>query len=188
MAQLFDERILREFVAESERIAGFDVPEGRDPLDTSAWTHDWKEHFKLAKILAGAHCYVDVRIVNATLLDTHGELRVRTGRLGLDLHAPEGKKVEGLLRAWNKRAATVFERQNASERRLWTLHDELLCIRGFTTGNSRTARLMLNHLRVRCGFSWLVVHLEDRGGYFRRVDEYRRRVFVPRYVDMPAEH
>jgi hypothetical protein len=176
------------FVVESERIAGFDLPKGGEPGKPETWPKEWREHLNLASILKIAHNYVDVRIVNATLLGGHGEFHVRTGRLGLDLLAPEGSRVEGLLQKWNQRAARVFMQGRSSEKHLWKMHDELLCIRGFTTGNSRTARLMLNHLRVRCGFPWLVVHLEDRGGYFRRVDEYRRHVFVPRYVDRPAEH
>ncbi len=173
---------LLQFVVESERIAGFDLPNGGKPKEPETWPKEWREHFNLASILKTAHNYVDVRIVNATLLDTHGELRVRTGRLGLDLLAPEGSRVEGLLHDWNQQAEKAFKERDATENNLWALHDELLCIRGFTTGNSRTARLMLNHLRVRCGLPWLVICLDDRGGYFQKVDRYRRDVFVPQRI------
>jgi fido (protein-threonine AMPylation protein) len=57
------------------------------------------------------------------------------------------------------------------------LHDILLSIHPFQDGNGRTARLILNALRLHHGLPWLVVEARNRVRYYQRIATIEREVF-----------
>ena len=57
------------------------------------------------------------------------------------------------------------------------MHDMLICLHAFKDGNGRTARLLMNHIRIQLDLPWLIVHYEKSREYFAKLDAYRRKRF-----------
>ena len=54
------------------------------------------------------------------------------------------------------------------------LHYNLAAVHPFADGNGRTARLMMNHLLLACGYPLAIIRVEDRGRYLRALDDANR--------------
>lgn len=61
-------------------------------------------------------------------------------------------------------------------------HHEGLCIHPFEDGNGRTFRLQWNGVRLRCGLSWRTVSASNVRRYYRSIQDYEARVFIPEHV------
>lgn len=80
-----------------------------------------------------------------------------------DRQMPKARHVPKLMQEWvgyAKKWATDSGAENADEkfRRSLQLHNLFLVIHPFEDGNGRTARLLLNALRLSMGLPWLVIY------------------------------
>ncbi|MHC4663507.1 MAG: Fic family protein [Planctomycetota bacterium] len=57
----------------------------------------------------------------------------------------------------------------------WKMHHELCGIYPFVNGNGRTARLLMNLIRVRFGMNFEVVREDDKETYYKMINDYIRR-------------
>ena len=64
------------------------------------------------------------------------------------------------------------------------LHDWFLCIHPYIDGNGRTARLILNMLRLNKGLPWLVIESKTRVSYYRRIRAFEDIIFKSHYPDI----
>lgn len=171
---------IQEFVIQSELLSGIK----RSPDSPST-----KNHLEIANILLrNPHRYVQVELINGALT-RRTEAWLRSGTEGaLEGVVPAGERIEELVAEFNAdidRAVASFDAQGASyearERYAWERHDHLICMHAFKEGNGRTARLLLNHLRVLLGLSIYVIEYGDNK-YFANLGRYRRKKFIPTVV------
>ena len=147
-------------------------------------------HHDICVIIASAAVFVDPRHVNGLITGKHQEFQslLRTGTEGaLRTVLPSALQMRVLLDDWIKEAYTFLSSHHArstleKNRFAWDMHDRLICIHPFKTGNGRTARLMLNHLRCLMGLTVQVIRDEEANGYYARLEKYRDEVFLPSLV------
>ncbi|HET8580879.1 MAG TPA: Fic family protein [Candidatus Paceibacterota bacterium] len=67
------------------------------------------------------------------------------------------------------------------------LHNAFLCIHPFVDGNGRTARLLLNALRLTYGAPWITIYAGNEA-YYAQLERFEDEVFRPQYADTyPSE-
>jgi hypothetical protein len=153
-----------------------------------ATSEDWndpeiKNHLEIAKILfLEGHSYVAVELVNSTLVGQPNRYFRRGGNEGLDDDAPKGKIVPRLARLLDRRIMRrIKELEHATDQEKsdfgWWVHHHVRMYRLFGNGNSRTARLQMNHVRLLLGLDVLIIKVEEAREYkdrYRRFLEQRR--------------
>lgn len=168
-------QLISEFVKESDRLSGIQAASGDDVTE---------RHKMIANILlAKPHRFVSVEIINGALTGrTHGWFR--TGTEGSLVGAiPSASDVPHLVGDMNviiSRTLQGFTRRTNSfddrERFAWRMHDYLFCLHAFREGNERTARLLMNHIRVLVGLEVFVIPYGD-AKYFEKLKKYRTEKF-----------
>jgi Fic/DOC family protein len=170
------------FVKESEALTGI-MPFQPEREST-------KRHFDICSIVATASCFIDPRFVNGLITGKHREFGslLRTGTEGaLRREVPDASKMQRLLDEWifdAEQGLTCmwlsFEEQ--IDEFAWNMHDRLICIHAFKTGNGRTARVVYNHLRCLLGRPVRVIRDEKAGEYYARLEKYREEIFRPSFL------
>lgn len=176
----------RKFVEESQKMRGLPFAEGTLPADRL---------LQICLIIETAHRFVDPYLVNGMLSCRHDrhESLLREGTDTMESgRIPPATRVAELLDEWTldaeagikrlKRGKKSDTRKREIETFAWEMHDRLICIKPFQVANERTARIMLNHIRLLLGLDVLVIKAKDARKYRRRINRYRREVFRPRYM------
>ena len=172
-----------EFVCQSEFISGISPFGEWSPT----WSHKTKRYVEIATIISKGGRYADPRFLNGMIVGKPEKYLslLRTGTDGnLRGIIPDGKDVLRLLDALVVRVEAFIDEggtqtSKVSEDFAWNMHDELMCIHPFRSGNGRTARLMLNQIRMLCGLHVHVIKYAESTHYFQRLTEYRDRIFLP---------
>lgn len=69
-----------------------------------------------------------------------------------------------------------LERAKSKDILAWQVHHEFLYVHPFIEGNGRTARLLLNLMRLRSGLDLEVIPFAERERYIRSVVEYGKKL------------
>ena len=166
-------------VRESNAIEGI-IASGDDPL--------YRNHLHAAQVVAKT-APLDPRFIHALIFAHEGNGRATPWRkmemvVG-DFHCPAAAFVPHLMEQWHT-ACTRILRQPVPVsvvRRAhiaWALHHWFLCIHPFPDGNGRTARLLLNSVRLHLNLPWHIVHLAERDTYYDEIRKWQDAIFVPR--------
>ena len=184
---------VEEFVRESEAVSGI----VRDLTDADE-KYKFNLHVSVATSLFTASNFVLVDIVNSELLGKRKRSEfLRTGNIGaMRGDIPDGRHVGDMLTGWTEEAKAGFDAASSARRYTpeeaeefaWLKHDQLICIHGFKSANGRTARLMLNHLRIRFGLPLQVISLAESEEYFERIQAFRHNAFMPEYRQRTQEN
>ena len=172
------------FIKESEAITGI-VPFHAERASTL-------RHVEICKIIANASRFVDPRLVNGLITGKNREWGnlLRSGTEGaLRTVIPSAEFMPKLFEQWILDAHEGLGLMiRSSEHDItdwaWALHDRLICIHPFKTGNGRTARLMFNHLRCLLKQKVYVINNEEADKYYSRLEQYREQHFLPSLVQI----
>lgn len=97
---------------------------------------------------------------------------------------PHPAFVPDLMRKWERLCREVLRTSLPRDVRKAVayaiLHHELLSIHPYEDGNGRTARLVLNVIRLQLGLPWLIIRSGYRGYYYRDIRTYQEEYFQPR--------
>lgn len=96
---------------------------------------------------------------------------------------PSWLAVPALMDEW---LSLVHEYENLAEghaEAAQLLHDWFLCIHPYADGNGRTARLVLNMLRVSKGLPWHIEPAYRKRSYYARIRAFEEQVFREHYKD-----
>lgn len=167
---------ISEFVRESDRLSGIQAAPGDEVIE---------RHKTIAAILlAEPHRFVSIEIINGALTGrTHGWFRTGTegSLVGAIPPASEVPQLVGDMNASISKTLQGFTRRTNSfedrERFAWRMHDYLFCLHAFKEGNERTARLLMNHIRVLLGLEVFVIPYGD-AKYFEKLKKYRTEKFL----------
>ncbi len=177
------EALQKEFVLHSELISerGFEAGEEKvfwDDLDVKA-------HLDIARTLNKPEGnYVGVWLINSSLMRVTNKC-TRTGISGLQKGmVPESKDIPAFIDRLNEKIrADLLNYRNVSDdekdKLAWHAHDEVFCASLFKDGNSRTARLLYNHVRAIFGLDTFVIRYDKNVEYFANVQHYRHSTFLP---------
>lgn len=178
--------LLRRHVYESNLIEEIRVGSG-NPLFTS--------HLRAASVVAQA-CMQE-RLLDPTEIHTMlckgtdmesfgGKIRTCGMRVGEKL-MPKWENVPRLMEEWWSLVKESSVLKSEAPATLAALarqfHDEFLCIHPFEGGNGRTARLILNHLRLQYGLNWLVIEAREKQAYYLEI-ERTEEGFKAHYPDV----
>ncbi|MDB5238140.1 MAG: hypothetical protein JWM46_410 [Candidatus Kaiserbacteria bacterium] len=182
-ARIIEEKVREEhclaFVRESELISGVGVPD-----DAEQWRGGTKRHLELARIIAkpGGNL-INVCLLNTTLTDRKKEW-FRTGTEGaMKGELPDGNiipdLIERLNRSIDRKVKQLMQDGNEQEKDdfAWEMHDLLISIHAFKSCNGRTARMLMNHIRVQLGLPLFVIKYEKSDDYYAKLHEYKRDKF-----------
>lgn len=123
--------------------------------------------------------------LNASLCRDKMRIRWRSGDdVMTDSDIPSGKYTEKLVKLWMKTAfegAHLFKNASIADKSIfaWAMHHSLYCIKPFSTGNSRTARLCLQMCRNVVGLKPIAYRPEDREKLRMHLEHYRHVIFIP---------
>jgi Fic family protein len=127
------------------------------------------------------------KLAHNTEMDRHGGIyRTR----GMDLVGPRGRtacpeaRYVPELMGWWETCARQFTDEKGMDpkegaRVAFILHHAFLCIHPFRDGNGRTARLVLNSLRLAHGLPWLTIKETQSQSYYARIAAFERECFRP---------
>ena len=140
-----------------------------------------------AYFCAPAHPYeIHRRLGMGTDLASHAGA-ARTCRIWVGDHeCPKPEHVPFLMQWWEGLVQEYVCKDFGSEvaEVAHLLHDLLLCIHPFEDGNGRTARLVLNSLRLEHGLPWHIVEARYRHSYYRRIVAIEQQVFKAHFPDV----
>jgi len=170
------------FIKESEALTG------TVPFEPERKTTE--RHIALCEIVSKASQIIDPVYVNGMITGKYWEYDslLRTGTEGaLRSVIPEIKRMNQLLKEWREELAKkidVFSCTSEFEKDAfaWSMHDRLICMHPFKTGNGRTARVMFNHIRLFIGLPVHVIKDDEADKYYSRIEAYRDQVFFPKFV------
>ncbi len=97
---------------------------------------------------------------------------------------PRYKNVPSLMEDWSSMVEEYQSMTKDFEEASFFLHDWFLCIHPYIDGNGRTARLVLNMLRVNKGLPWLVIESKSRASYYRRIRAFEDILFKEHYPNV----
>jgi Fic family protein len=184
-----DERTLRRFVRESNKIEGIYARPGTPLFD---------DHLAAARLAAKK--LVHPNELHALLFRRYPRMRRWRGqyreervyiggkRRAFRRQLPRPEYVPKLMDDWQGLVKQLETYKGDVAFACQFLHDWYLCIHPHTDGNGRAARLIWNMLRVHHGLPWLVIydnripHLRQRGHYYGRIRSFEERVFKPHYA------
>lgn len=166
---------VREFVRNSALLADARLVTAED------WDQpEVSDHLMIAKILfLEGHNFLKVELINSALTRSPNNYFRRGGNEHIDdEETPKGKIVERLSRLFDRFVQRrMLELADASEEAkvefAWLVHHHVRKYRLFASGNSRTARIHMNQVRVMLGLQLLIIKVEDAREY---KDRYRRFV------------
>ncbi|HEX5774644.1 MAG TPA: Fic family protein [Candidatus Paceibacterota bacterium] len=114
-----------------------------------------------------------------------GEYRVCPIWVG-DTRMPRWEEVPRLMAWWQERMAELDSMQlHERGKAALLLHHWLLCIHPFEDGNGRTARLVLNSLRLKYGLLWMTILSARKDRYYasiRRAEDGFKKMFSDAYA------
>ncbi len=172
------EDVRKEYVRQSELLAD-------SRLDTDA---DWAEpeieaHLKIAQYLffEGSN-FCSTVLVNSALTCRPNKFFRRGGNEGVD-ESPKGKYMPRLISAFDKRIIkrlpSLYHVSDQEKTDFgWNVHDQICYYRAFVSGNTRTARLQMNQVRLILGLDLLVVPATDSKEYKARYRAFRDRQYA----------
>lgn len=174
----------REFVLHSEQIAGRGFEDGGEE---GFWESPGVvEHLKLAETLNRPNTnYVGVWLINSALTRRPNKC-TRTGNQGLSKGlVPEGKDVDAFIQRLDTKIRedfVIYKNAGAEEKNMlaWHAHDEVLCSDLFKSGNARTGRLLLNHVRTIFCLDTFVIRYEKSAEYYAKLHEYKMNTYLPK--------
>jgi hypothetical protein len=167
------------FIQHSEALTGI------VPFDLSR--PSTQRHIEMCTIVVSGPHFLDPRLVNGLITGNPQKFEslLRTGTEGaLRRVLPSASEIKRALHDWiqdveNSIGALQYEMETHKVDFAWEMHDRLICIHPFKTGNGRTARVMFNHIRRLLGLPVHVIRDEDADKYYARLEHYRENVFLP---------
>jgi hypothetical protein len=178
----------KEFVLNSELISGRGFEDGGEE---AFWDDPGvKAHLEIAKILnkPGGN-FVGVWLINSALTRQPYKC-TRTGIPGLQKGlVPESKDIPAFIERHNAKIRSDLEHYRVAtdehkDDLAWNAHDEVFCAAIFNDGNSRTARLLYNHVRTLFGLDTFVIRYDKSREYYAKVQDYRHGTFLPKLKEM----
>ncbi len=168
-----------QFIQESEALTGI--------ISFNPERGSTKRHIEMCVIIANASRFLDPRFVNGLITGKHREYDslLRSGTEGaVRTIIPSAERMRIMLGDWVQDAESMLLRMVHSAEyditeEAWRMHDRLICIHPFKTGNGRTARIMFNHLRCLLGLKVYVIRDQEAREYFSRLERYRGEKFLP---------
>lgn len=159
--------ILRRFVEHSNAIEDLTLP----PYGPGTPEYDW--HLATAEWVArtGSTDYVSIR----SRLSGGAPVGIRTGDIEdvmVNAHVaprpgiPLRTALDVLDETLRRQSPTADGAEYAMR-----IHDLFVLAHPFMDGNGRTARLLVNAVRLRSGLPWLIFDVGQRRAYHRRLDE-----------------
>lgn len=163
-----DPSLLRRHVLESNRIEGIRALRG--PYYTS---HLTAAHYVVRRAAAGSLCHP---LVLHGILSRDTEMEVFGGTyrqvsvwVGMN-RMPNWQEVPRLMAWWCEQVARLeYTAESERDHAILLLHDLFLHIHPFQDGNGRTARLVLNNLRLKYGLPWQIIESENRPTYYSHI-------------------
>lgn len=159
-------------------------------MDRQTQSTDIVEFFENDHVLAEV-CMSDAgkiippEILNASLCRNRMNIRWRTGNdLSIESDLPDGGYSKELTRFWTS-SAEIFGKHMRNfpegDRRAyaWAMHHAFLCIKPFSTGNSRTARLCLQMCRTNVGLNPIAFRSTDLTKMRMHLETFRNSIFIP---------
>lgn len=151
------------------------------------------EFFQNDHVLAEACMYgtphegriIPPQVLNASLCRDKMRIRWRTGNdVMTDSDISSGMHTQKLIGLWMKTAfdgARMFKNLSDGDKSAfaWAMHHSLFCIKPFSTGNSRTARLCLQMCRNVVGLKPIAYRPADRDKLRMHLEHFRHAIFIP---------
>jgi hypothetical protein len=171
------------FVRESEAITGI------NPFDLTR--PSTIRHLEISQIIGGSYNFVLPYFINGMITgkSDQAESLLRSGREGaLRNSIPERLIMKRLFDELVKEIQIASESatdltDEEKDAFAWDVHHRFVCLHPFKSGNGRTARLLLNHVRLLMGRPLLIILDSEAEVYFSEIADYRERNFIPTYMN-----
>lgn len=187
-----------EFIKNNEMLSHVHfVRDEAEPVDAilaglwSQWDEQHQLQVNVAKLISESNAFINPRLLNALLTGQRLDTRTALYRFGIGGHdqsAPTGRRmIEMFENDWCKRVSASLPdvaARDAELRAKWAFdaHLELLVISPFEHMTNRTARFVLNNLRIVLGLDVLVIKFSEAKEYWRLVDEFRAAFYAEKMV------